>query len=201
MSFNLSIQMHRVAALQASGLNSAQVSSIVGLSPSRISQIVASDEYKTLLEMKREETEKKDVEETAITAKYLSAEHALINQVLNLAPSSELRDVTNALRVVAERQEKSALRKNPVHASQVTHQNIVQLFLPQHAVPELSISSTNEVTAIDNKTLAPLSSGGVTALFSAMKGVNNDRKGITIEAERVIAAPAPAQECAQQSLF
>ena len=196
MSFSITTQMHRIAALHASGLNAAQISSIVGVSPSRISQIVATDDYKSLLAVKREETEKENLEETAISAKYLSAEHALIDQVLSMAPSSELRDVTAALRVVAERQEKAANRKAPIHAATVTNNQIIQLVLPSHALPELSISKTNEITAIAQQSIAPLTSGGVTALFSSMrsKGEQNDRSGTIIEAERIPALTAPQQE-------
>lgn len=169
MSFSSTIQLQRIATLLASGLNQVQVSSIVNLSPSRIAQIVAMPEFKSLYEEKRAESEKKDVEETAISAKYLSAEHALIDQVLTMAPSSELRDVTAALRVVAERQEKAAIRKNPIHAATVVHQNIIQLQLPTHALPEITINATREVIAVNDKTLAPLPSQAVTSLFSSMK--------------------------------
>lgn len=194
MSFSITTQMQRIAALHASGLNSAQISSVVGVSPSRISQIVATEEYKQLLESKRAETEKENLEEVAISAKYLSAEHALIDQVLQMAPSSELRDITAALRVVAERQERAATRKAPIHAAQVTNNQIIQLVLPPHALPELAISKTNEITAIANTSIAPLSSGGVTALFASLaakkgnfntEGNYNDSTGTIIEAERI----------------
>ena len=196
MSFSITTQMHRIAALHASGLNAAQISSIVGVSPSRISQIVATDDYKSLLAVKREETEKENLEETAISAKYLSAEHALIDQMLSMAPSSELRDVTAALRVVAERQERAATRKTPIHAATVTNNQIIQLVLPSHALPELSISKTNEITAIAQQSIAPLNSGGVTALFNALrsKGEQNDFPGTIIEAERIPALTSSQQE-------
>jgi hypothetical protein len=169
MSFSSSVQINRIATLLASGLNSAQVSSIVNLSPSRISQVTATDEFKSLYAEKREESAKKDVEETAITAKYLSAEHALIDQVLTMAPSSELRDVTAALRVVAERQEKVAARKNPIHAATIVNNTSITLQLPAHAIPEIILNAEREVIAINDQTLAPLSSSAVTSLFTAMR--------------------------------
>lgn len=193
MSFSSSVQINRIATLLASGLNSAQVSSIVNLSPSRISQVTASEEFKTLYAEKREESSKKDVEETAITAKYLSAEHALIDQVLSMAPSSELRDVTAALRVVAERQEKVAARKNPIHAATIVNQMAITLQLPAHALPEISFNNAREVIAINEQTLAPLSSSAVTSLFTAMKQkeYENDPTRIPAIAE---AAPIEADD-------
>lgn len=192
MSFSSSTQINRIATLLASGLNAAQVSSIVNLSPSRISQIAATDEFKNIYAAKREESEKKDVEETAIAAKYLSAEHALIDQVVAMAPSAELRDVTAALRVVAERQEKAAIRKNPIHAATIVHNNIVQLQLPSHALPEITLNAEREVIAVNDKTLAPLPSQSVTALFSSM------RKETQNVSERI---PTPAETPAIEAPF
>lgn len=169
MSFSSSTQITRIATLLASGLNSAQVSSIVNLSPSRISQITATEEFKQLYSEKREESAKKDVEETAISAKYLSAEHALIDQMLSIAPSAELRDVTAALRVVAERQEKAHLRKNPIHAATVINNTSITLQLPSHALPEITLNAEREVIAINDQTLAPLPSTAVTSLFQHMR--------------------------------
>ena len=173
MSFSHSTQLHRIASLLASGLNAAQVSSIVGVSPSRISQVKSSPEFDIIYKEYQNAEEEKNVEEVATSAKYLAAEHALINQVLALAPSAELRDVTAALRVVSDRQERAAARKNPIHASTIVHNNIISLTLPAHALPELTISPSNEVLAIASQNLAPLTSEGVTNLFSSLKENKN----------------------------
>lgn len=159
----------RIATLLASGLKSNQVSSIIGLSPARISQISTEESFQSLLQEKLADASKKDVEETAITAKYLSAEHLLIDQMVQMAPSAELRDVTAALRVITERQDKASLRRNPIHAGITVHQHVVQLNLPTHALPEITISKENEVTAINETNLAPLTADGVQNLFKRMK--------------------------------
>lgn len=161
----------RIATLLASGLKSKQVSSIIGLSPARISQIAGEESFQSLLQEKLADASKKDIEETAITAKYLSAEHLLINQMVLMVPSAELRDVTAALRVITERQDKASARRNPIHANTVVHQHVVQLNLPTHALPEIIISKENEVTAINETNLAPLTADGVQNLFKRMKTV------------------------------
>jgi len=171
-------QLVRVATLLASGIKPSQVASIVGWTPARVSQLSQSEDFQLILREKMEEASKKDVEEAAITAKYLTAEHILIDQIVQMAPSAELRDVTQALRVVAERQEKSKQRMNPAHANLTVHQHIVQLTLPKHALPEITVSSEREVIAIDDMSMAPLTATGVENLFSQMKEKENGHERI-----------------------
>lgn len=184
MSFSLTTQLQRIASLHASGLNSAQISSIVGVSPSRISQLVATSEYQDILTSLRSEVEEKNIEETAISAKYLSAEHALLSKILENSSNCEMRDLVSALRVIAERQERAATRKAPIHAASITHNQVIQLVLPSHALPELTISSDNQITSIANQSIAPLTAEGVTSLFSSLsKGAQNVPTRTIIEAE------------------
>jgi hypothetical protein len=164
------MNLDRITTLLASGLKPAQVASIVGISPARISQLAKDNtEFQNLLAAKEAEAREKDIEEIALSGKYHAAEHALLDQVLAMAPVAELRDVTAALRVVAERQEKAHLRKNPIQQSQPVLQQIIQLNIPTHALPEVTVTKELEIIAIDNTSLAPLTSEGVTTLFANMK--------------------------------
>ena len=165
-------QTERIATLLATGIPHASVATIVGVSPARISQITKEPEFADLLASKQAEASEKDIEEASLGAKYLEAEHVLLKQVIEMAPISELRDVTAALRVVAERQEKSKSRMNPVLQAAPVFNTLVQLSLPGHAVPELVFAQNREVIAIENRNLAPLSSSGVISLF---KGLDNDK--------------------------
>jgi hypothetical protein len=182
----------RVALLLASGLKQANVASIVGCSPALISQLMSSDaEFRDLYAEAQTKTAEKDQEELAISAKYLTAEHALLDQVLNMAPASELRDVVGALRVISERQDRARSRVNPIPlgGNVVFTQNIVQLSLPGHAIqiaPVMTRTKDNEITAIEGQNLAPLSSQGVTNLFKNLKQekeIQNERPRISSEAE------------------
>lgn len=171
-------QNERIASLLSTGISPAQVASIVGISPARISQLFKDDEeFKAIVAEKIEENAKKDIEEINISGKYLAAEHALIDQVLMLAPASEMRDVVGALRVVAERQNAAKIRNNPIQNGQPVIHNIVQINLPSHALasPSVQLTQNKEVIAIGDQALAPLSSQGVENLFSQLrnKGKNN----------------------------
>lgn len=173
----------RVATLLASGLKAAQVATIVGVSPARISQLLKEEDFMLLLDSKTAEQKKTDVEELAITAKYHAAEHLLLDQITQLAPVAELRDVVGALKVVADRQDKAKQRLNPVPVQgAVIHQNIVQLQLPMQALPEIHIGGNNEVVGIGGNNLAPLSSQGVTKLFEQRRQQAGGRLSSTITA-------------------
>ena len=190
------MNIERVTTLLASGLKPSHVASIVGVSPARISQLMSSDkEFQDLLLKKNAEAEKEDIEEKALGSKYHAAEHLLLDQVLQMAPVSELRDVTAALRVVAERQEKFKTRMNPIVQSSSVLQTIVQISLPSHSLPapEITLTREREVMSIDARNLAPLSSTGVTNLFSKMRAEEENKH----DATRIL---IPAKETSTESI-
>lgn len=177
---------NRVADLLASGLKPSQVATIIGVTPARISQLLLEPDFKLLLTSKTIEMEKRDVEEVSLSAKYSAAEHALVNQVMEMAPTSELRDVTAALRVVGERQERMKTRITPIKSGDIINNTIIALSLPSHALlmPAMEITKQGEVISIGDRTLAPLSSTAVTSLFAQMRNNNNEtdeKEGVRYE--------------------
>jgi len=164
------MNLDRITSLLASGLKPAQVATIIGVTPARISQLLSQEGFQLSLQAKLAVQEKEDVEEQAISAKYNAAEHALVNQVIEMAPTAELRDVTAALRVVAERQEKMKTRTSvqaPILHQQLT---VVSVNLPAHAlrIPEVHLNPAKEVVAIGEQQLAPMTSTAVTDLFTKL---------------------------------
>lgn len=183
------MNIDRITTLLASGLKPSNVASIVGCSPARISQLAQDEKFQNLLQAKIAETEVDDVEEKTITAKYIATEHVLLNQVMEMAPISELRDVTAALRVVAERQEKAKARLNPVQGTTIINQT-VQIAVPSHTLPEIALTKDMEVISVNTLNLAPLTSEGVTNLFKSMKQekeIQNEPIGIPGAAEEALA--------------
>lgn len=163
------MNQERVATLLASGLKPSNVASIVGCSPARISQLLQEEGFKNLLANKSAEVEASDVEEKTLNAKYHAAEHSLLNLILEMAPTAELRDVTNALKVVSERQDKLKTRMNPVQQGNVITQQFVQINIPVHSLPEVVINEQRQILSINEQNLAPMTSEGVTSLFKGMK--------------------------------
>lgn len=164
----------RVAALIASGLSNSSVASIVGVTPARISQLMTEEDFKLLLAQQQLEADKKDVEEVALSAKYLTAEHALIDQIMTMAGTSEMNEAVSALKVISQRQlEIRKQAKAPVQSGTVTN-HFVTLHLPNHIVnqpiiPTIQVTAQQEVIAVGDRNLAPLSSHSVTKLFQSMQ--------------------------------
>jgi len=164
------MNLDRITSLLASGLKPAQVATVIGVTPARISQLLSQEDFQLSLQAKLAVQGKEDVEEQAISAKYSAAEHALVNKVIEMAPISELRDVTAALRVVAERQEKMKTRTSvqaPILHQQLT---VVSVNLPAHALrtPEVHLNPAKEVIAIGEQQLSPMTSTAVTNLFTKL---------------------------------
>jgi predicted house-cleaning noncanonical NTP pyrophosphatase (MazG superfamily) len=171
------MNLERIASLLSQNLKPSQVASIVGCSPARITQISQQEDFKLLLANKQAEEQETFTEAKALDAKYLVAEHKLIDAITAQADFSEMRDNISALRALTERQFRKQALTNPVTNGSVSlTQNIVHLHVPTHTLPEISVNSMNEVVAINNSTLAPLSSQGVTSLFASMKERNQQNE-------------------------
>lgn len=173
------MNVERAAVLLASGLHPSQVATIIGCSPGRISQLLKEPSFQLLLSSKEAElsTKEQDIEEIALSNKYNATEHLLLSQIMQVAPGAELRDLTNALRVVAERQERMKARTLGTKAPATSQVNmVVSVSLPSHALPKPVVerNSQNEVLAVGDQTLAPLPAKAVTALFEKMKKEENN---------------------------
>lgn len=172
MSFNS--QQERIIGFLAQGLKPVQIATIVGCTPSYISQLLGDEGpegFKEAVKEKVQEfTANGTVEEDMVSAKYLSMEHKLIKTIEDRLCEAEFPHLVNALKVIGDRQEKRAMRKagllNPQPAAQ---QTIVQIMVPAHALPELQLNSKLEVVAIDNRIMAPMSSQAVKNLFQQRK--------------------------------
>lgn len=167
----------------ASGVKPGQVASLVGCAPGYISQLLKDPAFKAALEAKILENPVET--DKALERKYESAEHALLALVVEKAPEAEFRDAVRGLETIAKIQDMKAARKHPVLGANgaTTNVQIVQLTLPSHAIrpaPMLEMSSTGEILAIDQKSLAPLSAGGVKSLFAAIK----ERRALDNQIER-----------------
>lgn len=164
------MNLERIASLLSAGIKPAQVATIVGVTPARIYQLLSDEKLQELIAIKQASIEKDDVEEVSISAKYAAAEHVLLNQIIEQAPTAEFRDLTSALRVVSERQEKMKARTLGTKAIPSQPVQVVSIHLPSHVLQhqDVVMTNNNEVIAIGEDTLAPLPSTAVTNLFSEL---------------------------------
>lgn len=171
----LNSQQERIIGFLAQGLKAAQVASIVGCTPAYISQLCAPDGpegFKEGLQEKvKELTASGDIEENTVSSKYLSMEHRLLKTIEDRLGEAEFPALVNALKVVGERQEKRAARKAGLSIAQqgTLVQNIVNITVPAHALPEFRMNTNLEVTAIGDRIMAPMSSDAVRQLFKSRK--------------------------------
>lgn len=169
----------RIASFVAQGYTPAQVASICGVTSGYLSQLIkeAKEDNESEFAMflrKHQEIEANTTrdEEVILTNKYTAVEHRLLQQIEDKMLTAELPAITAALRVITERQDKREQRKNPmILPPQV--QNIIQLTLPSHAIPEHLLSGNKEVVSIGSQNLAPLSSDGVKNLFAQISAAKN----------------------------
>lgn len=183
------MNLERIATLLANGLKPSNVATIVGCTPAYLSQLAKSnEEFKNLLADKTALADKETNEELSLSVKYQAAEHTLIDRIMELSTVAEMRDLTSALRVISERQEKTKTRLNPVIEGQTVTNNIIQISIPSHALPELCMTREQQVLSVDNINLAPLTSTGVINLFKGMNEKKmeneNEQRRISVTTEK-----------------
>ena len=160
---------NRILALLINGLKASEIVGIVGCTPSYISQLANDPEFKEQVEAGKLMAAAERTEEDHIDARYQTLEHKLLTSMEDAMIGAELPAITQALSVLHKRTDMRHTRKNPVAPAAGIHVNIVSLQLPAHAIAQgkamVTLNTNNEIIAIDNKPLAPMSSTGVKALF------------------------------------
>lgn len=165
----------RIKAYLADGLTGAQISTILGCSPSYISQLLKDETFK--LEVEAALINNQKPADEVLETRYTSLEHNIVKRMQEELPGAELPHLTKALEAVTKANDSRFKRKHPGLLGN-TGTNITQvanIYLPQHALPPpvMTLNERSEVVAIDNKPLAPMSANGVKNLFAQMTAKNN----------------------------
>ena len=116
-------------------------------------------------------------------------EHKLLASMEGALADAKLSEITRALEVVAKRQIDTKALNRP--APQTTNVTMVSLTLPATSrihVPQVVMNETQEVVAIGNDVLAPMSSEGVKSMFQQLK---ERKQNVTADAiQGQVAIPA-----------
>lgn len=170
----MSTKQDRIAGLLVQGMKPAMVASIVGCDPSYISQLLKDEAFLYHLQSLNQELEageaplEADVEdrkqETLFLAdKMLAAEHHALDKILKEMPYLSGRDAIVALDVIGKRKDatlaqaygpKGILPSAPTGAGHTTVQ--VTLTVPNICIPELTLSSNNEIISIGERSVAAM---------------------------------------------
>ena len=158
----------------ALGIKPAQVCNIVGCTPAYVSQLLADPDFRATLE-EQVQNQPENATEVRLDGKYEALEHDLLTAMQSALASAELPAITQALKVVGERQNVRRVQKNPHLQAPTTQVNIVSLIVParhRREAPVIEMNEKQEVIAIGNEAMAPLSSDGVKAMFNRLRGQN-----------------------------
>jgi hypothetical protein len=173
----LNALQERIITFLGGGMPATEVATIVGCSPSYISQLAKEDEFKEALKAKILENSTVTDEQQALDKRYESTEHLLLNAVKDKIPEASMGEIVRALEAIDKRKDTSHRRKHPSPVNPLgpaVNVNIVQLALPAqlaNTLPQVAVemNGQNEIVAIDGRALAPMSSAGVKNLFEQIR--------------------------------
>jgi len=155
----------------ADGVKPKDISTIVGCTPAYVSQLLADEDFKaSLVELIATSSAAPDAEDNKLTTKYVTMEHKLLGAMEAAMGDAKLGEITRALEVIAKRQTDVRAINKPVPAA--TNVQIISLTLPassQFAQPKVIMNAAQEVVAIGQDALAPMSSEGVRSMFQQLR--------------------------------
>lgn len=175
----------RVISYFSQGYSISEVAKICGCPLSVLSGLIEQPGFKELIAEAQAEQAENFKEEEIIDNRYLSVEHKILTAISESLASAELRDLTRALEVVGNRQDKRARTKAGLPSTpqqgitlNTLNQNIT-LQMPAAFAPAIAAerNSNNEIIAVNGRSLAPLPNKAVVSLFSTLtSNKKEDRK-------------------------
>lgn len=167
---------NRIMKYLADGVKPKDISTIVGCTPAYVSQLLADEDFKAALnELIATSSAAPDAEDNKLTTKYVTMEHKLLGAMEAAMGDAKLGEITRALEVIAKRQTDVRAINKPAPAT--TSVNIISLTLPassQFAQPKVIMNAAQEVVAIGQDALAPMSSEGVRSMFQQLRERTQD---------------------------
>lgn len=155
------------------GLPHTQVASIVGVSPGRISQLLAEPSVKELLALKETEQEVQTFEDARLEAKVIGVKNQLLDSLAKRNDEATFMELARAYEIVCRSE---SLKRNPIPiaGTQIFGGVTVQIAMPQrNLLEEIEITKDREVISVGGRELAPMSAGQVTKLFKEMRDEPN----------------------------
>lgn len=161
----------RIKTLLINGHKAGDVASILGISPSYISQLLSDPDFKKEVETDLLERIGTDTDEEEKDKRYDRLEHRIITEISTSLGEASFGEKLRALEVINKRSDSILASKRPVLQGQLPGTiQIVQIGLPLHVAKNLStdivLNSQSEIIAIEGKPLAPMSSNGVKNIFA-----------------------------------
>lgn len=151
----------RAIKLLGNGLGPEQVATAVGVTASRISQLLADQDFaQAVAELRFQNLQKHNETDAA----YDQLEDALIEKLADVLPLMvRPMEILKAIQVV-----NGAKRRGQSAPEQITHQNtVVNLLMPTQIIQKFAINSNNQITNVGSQTLETIQSGSLLAQTKA----------------------------------
>lgn len=182
----------RIKELLINGHKPGDVASIVGCSPSYVSQLLKDADFKTSVETGLIERVETDSEEEEKDKRYDRLEHRIITSIGSDIESATFGEKLRALEVINKRSDYIAAAKRPMLPALPGMVQIVNIALPHHASKsiqaEVVLNSQSEIISIEGKPLAPMSSDGVKNIFASIALAETQKEIQRIEEEKKVMA-------------
>lgn len=154
----------RALQLLGSGLGPEVVATAVGVTPSRISQLLAQDDFaQAVAELRFKNLQAHNVRDQS----YDALEDALIEKLADVMPlMMRPMEILKAIQVL-----NGAKRRGQSAPESITHQNtIVNLVMPVQLVQKFTTNINNQVVNVGNQTLETIQSSAMLANAKAKLG-------------------------------
>lgn len=164
----------RIKNLLAGGMKQVDVASVVGCTPAYVAQLLKDEEFKQEVQELAIANAQQATEEEHIDRRYVNLEHKVLTAIESEIGNAEFPHLLRALETVTKRQSERRREKMPAAQNPSNVQiHVTNIALPLHALqaptPVVQVNQQNEIIAIDNKPLAPMSADGVKNIFAQMK--------------------------------
>lgn len=153
----------KIISLLASDVKPVKIAEMVACSEAYISEIRSSATYELELAEAKKLIVKTKIEED-IEEGYIKLETKLQDAIMENLPFAEFADLTRAMDTLIRRKQHAAPAGAIINNAR-TINNITLLSLPRAAAPEIVLSSSREMVAVNGKSLAPMPSSGVRRMF------------------------------------
>lgn len=164
----------RAITLLGNGLGPEQVATAVGVTASRISQLLADTAFATAVAELRFQNLQKHNE---IDASYDTLEETLIEKLADVLPLMiRPMEILKAIQIV-----NGAKRRGQSAPEQITHQNtVVNLVMPTQIIQKFQMNSNNLITNVGSQTLETIQSSRLLEGASAGVGAGGTKNGNNI---------------------
>lgn len=172
MSQPLSSSESRALSLLGQGINPEMTASAVGLSVSRISQLLSDPEFAAQVSDLRYKNLAKHNERDAA---YDSLEDTLLTRLRDLLPfMMKPMEVLKAIQVINAAKRRGASAPDSI----ISQQEVINLIMPVQIINQFSVNSSNQVIKAGQQELITVQSSRLTSLVAAARASSSSTQGI-----------------------